>query len=167
MSASQTASTLRLPYFKLSPAPYKAFQEASAALKASALGHKLVDLVYLRVSQMNGCAYCVDLHFRDLMAAGEDPRRINSVTTWHETEFFTPRERAALRWAEAVTRIGETHAPDADFAPLKDHFSEAEITDLTFAIALMNAWNRLAIGFRQPVPAHVPPPQVPPPASSS
>ena len=145
-------STLRLPYFELSPGAYKGFIAAGEALKASPLGKQLIDLVFLRVSLINGCAYCVDLHWRDLIALDVDPRRINSISTWHENDFFSPRECAALNWAEVVTRIGETRARDADFNALKEHFSDAEIADLTFAIALMNAWNRTAISMRQPVP---------------
>ena len=145
-------SSLRLPYYELSAATLKGLIDAGDALKTSPVGKKIVDLVNLRVSLINGCAYCVDLHWRDLIAEGMEPRVLNSITTWHENNFFSPRECAALHWAEVVTRVGETRAPDEDFNALKEHFSDAEISDLTCAIALMNAWNRIAIPMRQPVP---------------
>jgi AhpD family alkylhydroperoxidase len=110
----------------------------------------LIDLVFLRVSQINGCAYCVDLHAHDLLKQGEDFQRINSLTTWHETSFYSARERAALAWAEAVTRLNDG-VPDHLFVALREHFTDREIADLGFAVAAMNAWNRMAISFRQPL----------------
>ena len=100
---------------------------------------------------LNRCAYCVDMHWHDLLGEGDDAQRLNSLSTWREVAFFSEREQAALPWAESVTDLHRTHAGDEDFAPLKTHFTDAEIADLTFAIATMNAWNRLAISFRQPV----------------
>lgn len=144
-------SSLRLPYYSLSPAAYRALAAAETAVEASPLGKQLVRLVFLRVSQINGCAFCVDKHARDLAGAGEDFQRINSLCTWRETGFYTARERAALAWAEAATRLEGGEVPDAVFLPLKELFSEQEIADLGFATALMNAWNRMAIGFRHPV----------------
>jgi len=146
-------ATQRLPYLELAPAAARGFHATGEALKASPLGKMLVHLVFLRVSQINGCAYCVDLHWRDLIAQDADPRRLNSLCTWRENGLYSARECAALHWAEVVTNIGLTHAPDADFEALKAHFSDAEIADLSFAIALMNAWNRMAISFRMPVAA--------------
>ena len=108
-------------------------------------------LVFLRVSQINGCAFCVDKHARDLVKDGEDFQRINSLATWRETGFYTARERAALAWAEAATRLEHGEVADSVFLPLKEHFTEQEISDLGFATAVMNAWNRMGIGFRQPV----------------
>lgn len=143
--------SLRLPYYSLSPTVYQALGAAGSALDASPLGKPLVHLIFLRVSQINGCAFCVDKHARDLVAAGEDFQRINSLPTWRETDFYSARERAALAWAEAATRLEHGEVPDAVFLPLKEVFSEREIADLGFATALMNAWNRMAIGFRQPV----------------
>jgi len=142
---------LRLPYHSLSATAYRALGAAGTALDASPLGKQLVHLVFLRVSQINGCAYCVDKHARDLAQEGEDFQRINSLLSWRETDFYTPRERAALAWAEAATRLEGGEVPDTVFLPLQELFSEQEISDLGFATALMNAWNRLAIGFRQPV----------------
>ncbi len=144
-------SSLRLPYSTLAPQAYQALSGLNTALETSSLGRQLIDLIFLRVSQINGCAYCVDLHARDLMAQGEDLQRLNSLVTWRETDFFSERERAALAWAEALTEIVESRAPDALFDALKPHFSSREIVELSFAIALMNAWNRIAIGFQQPV----------------
>ena len=141
----------RAAYTTLAPGAYQGFRDVDAALESSTLGKALIDLVFQRVSQINGCAYCVDKHARDLLALGEDPQRLNSLVTWHETTFFSDRERAALQWAEALTMIADTHAPDSDFTMLKEHFDEREIVELTYAVALMNAWNRLAIGMRQPV----------------
>lgn len=144
-------SALRLAYPSLAPKSYQAMLALTASLTDSTLGKPLIDLVFQRVSQINGCAYCVDLHWRDLLAEGEDAQRINSLSTWREVSFFSERECAALAWAESVTNLQHNHADDEDFNPLKAHFTDAEIADLTFAIVTMNAWNRLAIGFRQPV----------------
>ena len=144
-------SSLRLPYYTLSPAAYRALAAAETAVEASPLGKQLVRLVFLRVSQINGCAFCVDKHARDLVKDGEDFQRINSLATWRETGFYTARERAALAWAEAATRLEHGEVADSVFLPLKEHFTEQEISDLGFAPAVMNAWNRMGIGFRQPV----------------
>ncbi len=144
-------SSLRLPYYTLSPAAYRALAAAETAVEASPLGKQLVRLVFLRVSQINGCAFCVDKHARDLVKDGEDFQRINSLATWRETGFYTARERAALAWAEAATRLEHGEVADSVFLPLKEHFTEQEISDLGFATAVMNAWNRMGIGFRQPV----------------
>ncbi len=144
-------SGLRLPYFSLAPRAMSAMKDLNSALAESTLGKPLIELVNLRVSQINGCAYCVDMHWSDLLASGDDAQRLNSVVTWREVTFFTERERAALAWAESLTNLHSSHASDADFELLRPHFSDAEIADLSFAIAAMNAWNRLAIGFRQPV----------------
>jgi len=149
------AHAMRLPFYELSPGPYKAFIAAGEALKTSTLGKKIVDLVFLRVSLINGCAYCVDMHWRDLIAQDVDPRVLNSISTWHEHDLFTPRENAALLWAELVTNATASRVPDADFAAMKEHYSDAEITDLTFAVALMNGWNRISIAMRNPVPRKV------------
>jgi AhpD family alkylhydroperoxidase len=144
-------SALRLPYPSLAPKAYQAMLALTAALSSSTLGKPLIDLIFQRVSQINSCAYCVDLHWRDLLEQGEDAQRINSLSTWREVSFFSERECAALAWAESLTNLHHNHAGDEDFNPLKAHFTDTEIADLTFAIVTMNAWNRLAIGFRQPV----------------
>ncbi|MFC7514756.1 carboxymuconolactone decarboxylase family protein [Herbaspirillum sp. GCM10030257] len=144
-------SALRLPYQTLAPELYRALSGVNIALQESTLGKSLIELVFLRVSQINGCAFCVDMHARDLLAQEEDFQRINSLVTWRETSLYSERERAALAWAEAITLIAGNHASDALFEALRQHFSEREIVDLEFAIAIINAWNRIAIGFRQPV----------------
>jgi AhpD family alkylhydroperoxidase len=135
---------------------YSASKEALEAMialekSASKLGLEpaLLDLVKLRASQINGCAFCVDLHTSDARKAGETERRLYGVSVWRETPFFTERERAALAWTEALTRIADTHAPDADYELLAAHFSEKEMSDLTLAIVAINGWNRFAIGFRK------------------
>jgi len=145
-------NTPRINFPQVAPALFQGFIGIGENLKNSAVGRELIDLVYLRVSLINGCAFCVDMHWRDLITLDVDPRRLNSITTWHENNFFSPRECAALKWAETLTRMGETHIPEADYEALKQHFNEKEIADLTFAVALINAWNRIAGGFRSPLP---------------
>lgn len=142
-------STLRLPYADLSPAVYQGFIQAKTALEQSTLGTPLIDLLYLRISQINGCAFCLEMHAAALKAGGEADRRLNGLAGWRVSHRYTERERAALAWAESLTDIADGHAPDEIYTPLKDHFNDAEIADLTFAAALMNAFNRLAIGMRQ------------------
>jgi AhpD family alkylhydroperoxidase len=141
--------TLRLNYGAAAPEANKALGAVSATLKKSGVDTKLLDLVYLRVSQINGCAYCVDLHSRDLRAAGETNQRLDGLAAWQESPFFSEAEKAMLAWAESLTHISATHAPDDVFAEVQRHFTEPQLANLTFAIALMNAWNRIAIGFRQ------------------
>lgn len=138
----------RIEYWTAAPDGYKAFLGVRKAVAESGLEHPLIHLVYLRVSQLNGCAYCVDLHYRDALAAGVDARKINSLVTWEEGPFYTPRERAALAWAEALTNLTATHAPDAPYRAALDAFGEKGLSDLSYAIALMNALNRLGVGFR-------------------
>lgn len=114
----------------------------------ASIDNKLRALVELRVSQINGCVYCVDLHSEQARAAGETQQRLDGIAVWPECPFFDESERAALAWAEAVTYLPETHAPDNVYENLKQHFSEQQIVDVTLIISLMNAWNRLAVGFR-------------------
>jgi len=140
----------RVAFYSLVPAAMQGMLDVNAAVK-EALDPKLVDLVFQRVSQINGCAYCVDLHWRDLLAAGEDPQRINSLLTWREVAFFDARECAALNWAERVTVLRDEQPDDNDYAMVREQFSEKEIAALTFAIAIMNAWNRISISLRNPV----------------
>lgn len=119
----------------------------------SGLEPKLVHLVKMRASQINGCAYCLDMHSIDARAAGETEQRLYTLDAWRETPFFTDRERAALAWTEAVTLIAQTHAPDDVYADLQKQFTEKEIVDLTFVVGTINLWNRLAISTRA-VPGH-------------
>jgi AhpD family alkylhydroperoxidase len=123
-----------------------------AQFAASTLEHSLRELVKTRASQINGCAYCLHMHTFDARKAGEREERLYLLSAWRESQLYTPRERAALAWTEALTRIAETAAPDEDYEGLKAHFSEAEIVMLTLLITTINAWNRLAIGFRMAHP---------------
>ena len=122
---------------------------ASANKHITTIDNKLRAMVELRVSQINGCVYCVDLHATQARAEGETQQRLDCVAVWRECKFFDNSERAALAWAEAVTRLPDTNAPDNLYNNLKEYFSEQQIVDLTLVISLMNAWNRLAVGFRQ------------------
>lgn len=142
-------TTLRLPYWSLSPEAYQGFGATKKALEKSSLGKQLIELVWLRMSQINGCSFCLEMHAKALRSDGVSNAKLDSLAGWRVGEHFTPRERAALAWTEALTHVDRTHAPDDDFEPLKAHFSDVEVSDLTFAIALMSAFNRLAIGMRQ------------------
>ncbi|MDB5035031.1 MAG: alkylhydroperoxidase [Chlorobi bacterium] len=137
----------RLPYTRLAPEAYRQLNALSGHLKTTSLGEGLLHLIYLRVSQINGCPYCVDLHWRDADALGEDHRKLNGVVIWRDTPFFSDRERAALAWAETVTVLKDQQVPVEEFEHARLQFSDVELTELTFAIAAINAWNRLAIAF--------------------
>ena len=139
--------TTRLDYTQASPEGYKAFGGVYVYLQNSGLPKALIDLVYLRVSQINGCAFCIDMHSRDLLKQGLAVDKLVLVPVWREAgALFHAREGAALAWAETLTHVSEKGAPDALYEPLKAHFSDVEISDLTLAVALMNAFNRLAVG---------------------
>jgi AhpD family alkylhydroperoxidase len=141
---------MRLDYLHLAPAGMKAFGGVYVYVSACGLPKELVDLVYLRASLINGCSYCIDSHSRDLLAAGVPARKLTLVSAWREAgATFTDRERAALAWTEAVTLVAETHVSDDVFAVVREQFSEKEIADLTIAISLINAYNRIAISFRR------------------
>ena len=141
--------TNRIDYTKASPEGYKAFGAVYATLLKSGLEKQLVDLVYLRISQINGCAYCIDMHSRDLLKSGLAVDKLVLVPVWHDAgAVFTGRERAALAWAETVTRVSETGVPDADYEAAALVFGDKELADLTYAIGLMNAFNRFGITFR-------------------
>jgi len=142
----------RIDYPTVAPEVYKALNGAYAALLRSGLEKRLIDLVFQRISQINGCAFCVELHGRDLRALGETPERLDSIAAWHESPYFDERERAALAWAESLTHVATTHAPDDVYAEVRAHFSEAETVNLTYAVALMNAYNRIAVGLRRQPP---------------
>jgi AhpD family alkylhydroperoxidase len=139
----------RVDYYTASKDAVSAMLALEKAGSNLGLDPRLVDLVKLRASQINGCAFCVDLHTSDARKAGESERRLATVTVWRETPFFTDRERAALAWTESLTNIAQTHAPDEDYELLAAHFSPKEMADLTLVIATINAWNRFAIGFRK------------------
>ena len=142
-------STLRQPYFELSPEATQALRSVKGILDKSPLGAALIELVYLRVSQINGCAFCLDMHAKALRAKGETAARLDTLAGWRVSSLFSERERAALAWTESVTHIADSFAPDEVYEPLQKHFSAVEISDLTYAIASMNAFNRLAVAMRQ------------------
>ena len=139
----------RLDLYKASPDAIRAMLAFSAATEKLSIEKPLLELVKLRASQINGCAFCVDMHSADARKGGETERRLYALSAWHETPFFTPRERAALAWTEAVTLIATSHAPDELHAALDAQFSQKEQMDLTLAISMINCWNRLAIAFRK------------------
>jgi AhpD family alkylhydroperoxidase len=137
----------RLDYWLSAPEPFKALMGLTNALKAGRLGGRLIELVFLRCSQINGCAHCVDNHARALRALGEGGERLDCLLVWRDTPFFDPRERAALAFAEAMTRIGEAGVPEPVWAEVRAAFDDAELAELAFAIVVINAWNRLSVGF--------------------
>jgi AhpD family alkylhydroperoxidase len=139
----------RIEFYSASPEAIKALIALEGAVNKLGIAKEIMELIKLRASQINGCAYCVDLHTSDMRKAGETERRIAAVCVWEETPFFTPRERAALAWTEAVTRIADTRAPDAVYRELAEQFSPKEMVDITLAINTINSWNRLAIAFRK------------------
>ncbi|MGH9616932.1 MAG: carboxymuconolactone decarboxylase family protein [Acidobacteriaceae bacterium] len=138
----------RLDYSKVSPEALKAMLQLESFVRRSGIDPKLLELIKIRASQMNGCAYCIDMHTKDARAKGETEQRIYALNAWRETPFFTEKERAALAWTEALTNIQTGHAPDAVYRELSNNFSEAEMVNLTLAITTINSWNRIAIGFR-------------------
>ena len=138
----------RFDYLKASRGGYDAMLGLEKYLHQSGLEESLIHLIKLRVSQINGCAYCIDMHWKDLRALGEQEQRLYGLDAWEESPYYTNRERAALLWAEAVTNIRETHAPDEVYEKVQAVFSPKELADLTLAVATINAWNRLAIGAR-------------------
>ena len=142
----------RLPYYQLAPKAFQALYSFSNAINKERLGRRLVELVFMRVSQINGCAYCIDMHWKDLVKQEMDPRHINAVAGWREAPWFSERERAALHWAEVVTSIPQRDPSDADFAELQKHFSDEDIAELGYAIAAITSWNLLNVSFRNPLP---------------
>ncbi|WP_159998773.1 carboxymuconolactone decarboxylase family protein [Roseomonas sp. 18066] len=134
--------------YKLAPEAIKALMALEASFKTTTLEHALKELVKLRASQINGCAFCIHMHASDARAHGETELRLYMLNAWRESPLYTPRERAALAWTEALTRIAETGAPDADYAPVAEAFSEAEQVQLTLLVGAINLWNRLAVSMR-------------------
>jgi AhpD family alkylhydroperoxidase len=137
----------RIPYKEIAPDGYQAMARLEQYVRRSGLEPSLLELVKIRASQINGCAFCLDMHPQDARAAGETEQRLYTLSAWRETPFFTDRERAALAWTEAVTRVADTHVPDDVYQQARKHFSEKELVDLTLAIVAINGWNRLAIAF--------------------
>src|SRR5262249_25541544 len=140
---------MRLDYAAIAPEATKALAGVNAALLRAGLDKRLRDLLFLRVSQINGCSYCVDEHARDLRRTGESNERLDGLAGWRESPYFTEPEKAALEWAEALTHVEVTHAPDTAYEPLARYYDDKQVANITYAIALMNAWNRVAIGFRK------------------
>ncbi len=138
----------RIAYPNVALEGIQALRGLETYVRQSGLEPGLLELVKLRASQINGCAYCIDMHTKDARARGESEQRLYAVSAWEETPFFTDRERAALAWTEAVTRVADGHVPDAVFDLARKHFQEKELVDLTLAVVAINGWNRLAISFR-------------------
>ena len=138
----------RMNFYKAAPEAMKALMSVEAYLQKSGLEPSLLDLVKTRASQINGCAYCVHMHTAEARAREEREERLYLLSAWRESPLYTERERAALAWAEAVTLVAETHVPDDVYDEAHRHFSEAELVNLTLAVAAINAWNRMAISFR-------------------
>lgn len=131
-----------------SPKAYQAMLNLEQFVASCGLERPLLELVKMRTSQINGCAYCLDMHSKDARALGETEQRLHLLEAWREAPFYSERERAALDWTEAITRISETHAPDEVYERVAKQFTPEEMVNLTLAIATINSWNRLAIGFR-------------------
>ena len=138
----------RIEYGEVAPGALQAMLGLEEYVHGTGLEPALLELVKVRASQINGCAYCLDMHTKDARAAGETEQRLYAVAAWHEAPFFTDRERAALAWTEAVTRVGETRVPDEVYEDARRQFGEKELVDLTIAVVAINGWNRLAVAFR-------------------
>ena len=140
---------MRIDYYVEKPELITKLRTITKELERFALDAKLRALVETRVSQINGCAYCTDLHTREARSAGEDQQRLDALPVWQESPFFDSREKAALAWAESITLISESHAGDAEYSELTKYFSGPEIVELSLSISLANFWNRMAAGFRK------------------
>ena len=138
----------RINYIKVAPGAFKAMSGLEEYLHQSGLEAPLLHLIKMRASQINGCAYCLDMHSKDLRAIGETEQRIYGLDAWEEAPYYTDRERTAFAWTEAVTRVTDGHVPDHVYEEVRPHFTEKELADLTLAVAAINAWNRLAIAGR-------------------
>lgn len=141
---------LRLNASATAPETFKALYALESFLRNSGLEHSLYELVKTRASQINGCAFCINMHTQDARAAGETEQRLYMLSVWRESSLYTPREQAALAWTEALTEISTKHAPDAEYSNMAAEFSEAEQVNLTALIGMINMWNRLSIGFNVP-----------------
>jgi AhpD family alkylhydroperoxidase len=149
-SLEKPKSQPRLDYAKAAPATLQAMLALAEVVKNSGLEQSLLYLVETRASQINGCAFCIDMHIRDAKAAGETDDRINLLPAWREVDVFTDRERAAFQWTELLTRLADGHVSDADFAAAREEFTEEELANLSLAIVMINGWNRLNVGFKVP-----------------
>ena len=144
----EQAARPRVEFAKVAPGAVHAMLGLESYVHACGLEPALLDLVRTRASQINGCAYCLDMHTKDARAGGESEQRLYTLPAWRETPFFSERERAALAWTEAVTEIAAGHVPDDEYEAVRRHFSEKELVDLTMALVAINGWNRLSIAFR-------------------
>jgi AhpD family alkylhydroperoxidase len=138
----------RLNAYEAAPAAMSALRNVEAYLHQCGLDKKLIEIVKMRASQINGCAYCLDIHSKEMRRLGESEQRIYLLNAWQESPLYTPRERAALAWTEALTLIAQTHAPDAVYDEVRQHLDDKELVDLTTLIGMINLWNRLAISLR-------------------
>jgi AhpD family alkylhydroperoxidase len=138
----------RLDYTKISPDPLKPLMNLEGYVRRSGLEHSLLHLMKIRVSQINGCGFCIDMHWKDTRAAGETEQRLYGLSTWRECPFYTARERAALEWAEAVTLLAQGPVSDEVYRRAREQFGEKELVDLTFGVVAINSWNRLCVPFR-------------------
>jgi AhpD family alkylhydroperoxidase len=141
----------RIDYHYASPRAIEAMYGLQRYVNDASIEHSLLELVKMRASQVNGCAHCLEMHAKDALAAGETAERLLLLDAWREAPFYTPRERAALEWTEALTLVHEGHVPDEVYESVRQHFTEEELVDLSLAIVAINGWNRLAIGFRAEV----------------
>jgi AhpD family alkylhydroperoxidase len=148
--------TVRIDYTRVAPEAVRAMFGLERYLASSRIEQPLRELVKLRASLLNGCAYCIDMHTKDARAHGETEQRLYALAAWRETPFYSERERAALEWTDAVTRVGDTHVPDEVFQAARAQFSEEELVDLTMVVVTINAWNRIAISFRSEVGSYQP-----------
>jgi AhpD family alkylhydroperoxidase len=146
----------RIDYRKYAPEGLKALFALEKYVAECGLGEKLIHLIKMRASQINGCAFCIDMHSKDARAAGETEQRLYELDAWRETPFYTGRERAALEWTESLTLVSQTHVPDSAYEEVKKYFSDKEIVDLTLVVSAINTWNRIAISMRA-VPGHYQP----------
>ncbi|MBY4629426.1 carboxymuconolactone decarboxylase family protein [Rhizobium croatiense] len=140
--------TQRLNYAQQSPELFKKFMEFSMALRSSVIDEKLQALIEIRASQINGCGFCLDMHVKQAKIHGETELRLHHVAIWRESNLFVPRERAALAWTEALTKLPEGGVPDEIYERVRGQLSEKEISDLTFVVMAINAWNRVNVGFK-------------------
>lgn len=151
-TTSSAPAQPRLNYRQASPPAFQAMLALQAAVAKSSLEHSLMELVKLRASFLNGCAFCIDMHYRDAKAAGEREERLYLLNAWHEAHsLYTPRERAALQWTDALTQLAGSPVSDACFQDVSAQFTDQEITDLTLAIVAINGWNRFSVGFGMPI----------------
>lgn len=147
----------RIDYRMAAPEAIKALSTLERYVRDSDLAPSLLELVRLRASMINGCAYCVDMHTKDARARGESEQRLYAVSTWREAPFFTARERAALAWTDTVTQVSVDHVPDEVYDAVREHFDERQLVDLTMAVIAINGWNRLAVAFRALAGTYEPP----------